>query len=71
MLLKVGLWQPCSCFLDSEFITGERERDYKRKRSCPTGVMRKKIITERILLRSNNSWNVYIPSTVIRFMEKE
>lgn len=71
MLFKVGLWQPHSCLLDSEFIAGERERDYKRKRSCPTGVMRKKIITERILLRSYNSWNIYMPSTVIRFMEEE
>lgn len=71
MSLKVGLWKPHSCFLDSEFITGERERDYKRKRSCLTSMMRKKIITERILFRNYNSWNIYMPSTVIRFMEEE
>lgn len=71
MLFKVGLWKPHSCFLVSEFIAGERERDYKKKRSCSTDAMRKKIITERIRLRIYNSWNIYMSSTGIRFVEEE
>lgn len=32
--------------------------------------MRRKIITERILLRNYNSWNTYVSSTVIGYVEE-
>lgn len=60
---------PC-CSLESEFIVGNGGRAYKRRRSFCTGVMRRKTITKRVLVRNCTSGNIYVSGTVIGFVEK-
>lgn len=64
VLLRVGLWhQSCGtlslCYLGSDFIVGNRERDCKVKRSFPTGAVEREIITKKMVFRTSNSWNIY------------